>query len=519
MTTRFVQRAAGRAAFGAMLVGMDARALDGDVTADSVAQFYDVTSPTGQVLLERRRLTATLGLGAYDLLGTAEGDPHAADLSIRMRVRYDADYGAPSATSDPTIFGSIVPGFAPQAVDLMYFYLEGRRFGGGWLGFKLGRQYVTDVLGWWSFDGGEVSVTTPYYLKAEAYGGLEQRGGMPLSTSRFEADGVWRGDRTGFEPLLYPEFQPAEVAPALGVALESVGLTWIHGRLTYRRVYDTGPSTVSEFPDGSNPGVYDRTRISSERLGYAVDANLAAIGAVKAGIVYDFYRAEITSAYASLDGYLGKRLTVSTDYDYYLPTFDGDSIWNFFAGEPRGDLGLRANVDIDRRLSVAGNALARVSTVQTAPFDPGGGFVSSPSPNSAGGYYPTNGHPFDEGGNVSARWHSGETRIAAHASGDFGSEGDRVGGDVSAEQVIETRYMVGGRAGLWQWKDDLRPDRAATGFQYVANVGYRFDPRCRGSFEWEHDFNGLVGQRFRFMFLLSLDMGKLPQRTRETAQQ
>ena len=126
---------------------------------------------------------------------------------------------------------------------MMYAYLEGRRFLHGWLGFKLGRQYVTDVLGWWSFDGGEVSATTPFFVKAEAYGGLEQRGGLPLSTSRFEADGVWRG-----RPLprstrsLYPQFQPANIAPAFGVALESTGVSWLHARLTYRRVYNTGTS-------------------------------------------------------------------------------------------------------------------------------------------------------------------------------------------------------------------------------------------------------------------------------------
>ena len=37
-------------------------------------------------------------------------------------------------------------------VDLMYAYVEGRRFFKGVMGFKLGRQYIIDPLGWWSFE-------------------------------------------------------------------------------------------------------------------------------------------------------------------------------------------------------------------------------------------------------------------------------------------------------------------------------------------------------------------------------
>ena len=76
-------------------------------------------------------------------------------------------------------------------------------------------------------------------------------------------------------------------------------MTWIHGRLTYRRVYNTGSSNVSEFASGLlPPAVYTGSRISSERLGYAIDASFASIGGAKAGIVYDFYRADVTSIYA-----------------------------------------------------------------------------------------------------------------------------------------------------------------------------------------------------------------------------
>jgi hypothetical protein len=516
MSAVFARRTASVAAFATLLAPCLARATDAEVTSDIAAQFYDVRSPTGETVLMRRRVMATLGVGEYNLLNARPGDAKAGELNFRARLRYDADYGIGVAETRASQPQSFVPGLAQGAVDLMYGYLEGRRLLGGWLGFRLGRQYLTDVLGWWSFDGAEASVTTPYYLRAEVYGGLEQRGGLAISSPRFEGDGVWRGNRLGYDPALYPAFQPVNIAPALGVALESTGVTWIHGRLTYRRVNNTASSNTTEFASGLYPpSSVNQWRISSEKIGYAIDASLAKLGGVKGGIVYDLYRSEITSAYASLDVYAGQKVTLSADYDYYVPSFDGDSIWNFFAGEPRSDVGLRGNVDVSDRLSLAANAHARMFTVQTAPFDPGGMQTYSPSTNcispgptnTCGIVYPSNGHPFDEGGNVSARWRTGETRIALRGSGDFGDEGDRVGADVSGEHIFETRYVASGRVGAWQWKDKLRPDRATTSAQYVLAAGYRFLPRSRGSVEWEHDINGIAGQRFRVMFVLNIGLG------------
>jgi len=122
--------------------------------------------------------------------------------------------------------------------------------------------------------------------------------------------------------------------------------------------------------------------------------------------------------------------------------------------------------------------------------------------------YPTNGHPFDEGGNLSARWRTGETTLGLRGAGDFGDEGDRAGADLSGEHVIETRYVVSGRAGVWQWNDKLRPDRDTTSFNYVASVGYRFAQGSQAMVDWEHDINGLVGQRFRLMLWLKLGVTK-----------
>jgi hypothetical protein len=61
---------------------------------------------------------------------------------------------------------------------------------------------------------------------------------------------------------------------------------------------------------------------------------------------------------------------------------------------------------------------------------------------------------------------------------------------------------------VWQWKDNLRPDRDATSFGYVAGAGYLLAPRSRAMFEFQQDMNRLVGQRLRAMLWLTLAVTK-----------
>ncbi len=329
---RSVARGAGWGfAVATTLGAAQAAATDAEVTSDSSAQMYDVRSPTGEVVLSRQRYDATLGINATNLTNAAIGDARAPVVSLRVRLRYGADFGLSSATFNASQANDFVPGRQAAMVDVMFAYLEGRRLLGGPLGFRLGRQYVTDVLGWWSFDGAELNATTPFFLRAEVYGGFEQRGNLALGTSRFEADGVWRGSRDGLLPTQYPSFQSASPAPALGVGIESTGVRWLHARVTARRVYDTGPSNVAPFGAGpTSTSTVDGMRVSSDRLGGSINVSLWSVGAAQSGFVYDFYRGDITHLYGALDGHLHPRLTVGVDYDYFVPSFDADSIWNFF---------------------------------------------------------------------------------------------------------------------------------------------------------------------------------------------
>ncbi len=486
----------------AFAISARAEAADYDVTSDTAAQFYDVRSPTGEVVYARRRVTTTLGVGAYNLVNNIDKQRLGGELNFVARLRYDADYGN-GGFADPNAFGDFVPGLSRGPVDIMYGYLEGRRLLKGWLGFRAGRQYIVDPLGWWSFDGALVKVTTPVHLTAEAYGGFEVRGGLPLSTGRFERGGIWRGDRTGYDPTLYPSFQPTSLAPAWGVGVETAGWSWLQAKVSYRRVYNTGGSSLSQFQSGLlTPATYDGTRISQERIGGSLNLNLSNWGGVKSGMVYDLYLATVTQVFASLDAYVTKRVTVSADYDYYQPSFDADSIWNFFGAEPMNYVALRANVDATEKFSISASGYGRAFNVQTEPTR------TNSSPRLTDLYnpsiYPTNGSPFDVGGTASARYRSGNLTLSAKGSGNFGDGGQRVGGDVYGERLFGGRYVLSGRASLWSWDDKLRENRDSVSGGYMAGIGYHLAPRSRAGLEFDHYMNSLVGHRFRLVFSLNV---------------
>jgi len=501
-------RRAALVAFGATAIvalATPARAVEAEVESTSAAQAYSFSSPWGTPTISRRRFLQTVALGVYHIEG-GEPQPGGAEISVKLRLRLDADAGVLSeertysAASD-----RFVPGLAVAPLDIMYAYVEGRNLAKGWLGFKLGRQYVTDALGWWAFDGGLVRITTPVNFQIEAYGGSEERGGLILSTPRFEQNGVWRGDRAGFAQPIYPQFSQGYFAPAYGAALESTGISWIHGRVDYRKVYNQGVSVVSQFPnplDGSY-ATFTGTRTSSERLGYAMDASAMKLGGVKGGLVYDLFNNFFSNYFGNLDVYLGQRLTVGADYEYFRPTFDGDSIFNYFNHSPLTTITGRVAVDASDAVDFSVNAGIRKFTTQGDPnkwdlsIDNGGSLARDDVSTT------------DVLGNVAGRYRYSTGLVGVRGMIETGDRGHREGGDLYGEQ----RWMGGrwtglARLSLFDFTDALRPDRSATSFGYVLGGAFRPSNVAQAMLEWEHDMSPLVGQRFRILALLNLTVNQ-----------
>ena len=138
------------------------------------------------------------------------------DLLVKQRrrdradERLDADFGLDQREITLASHnGYYVPGLQRAPFDLMFGYFDISNVANGLMSARLGRQYVIDALGWWSFDGALVCLQLSLYFAVEGYSGWEQRGGFPLSTSRYEMNGTWRGDRLRMDPTLYPEFLEA----------------------------------------------------------------------------------------------------------------------------------------------------------------------------------------------------------------------------------------------------------------------------------------------------------------------
>lgn len=474
------------------------------ITSDTSAQFYDVRSPSGLVVLPRRRVTTTFAVATANLLdepASASMRRPAPQVYFRARLRYDVDAGIRNGEREEDSPKTLVPSTLQEPVDLMYAYLEGHRFARGTLGFRLGRQYVTDPLGFYSFDGAWVRFGPVAQFSTEAYLGLEQRGGLPLSTSRWEADGVWRGRPTDLDQNLYGVYGPAGLAPVYGAAVDASPVPLTHARLSYRHVDNTGPGSSLFIVEGIEPpGRFDKPRTSQERLGVSIDGTLPRVGSVRGLIVHDFLLKRMMNVQGTVDAFLSQKVTLSGFYDRFQPSFDGDSVFNFFATEPSDDIGFRGvwNASDQWTFSGGGNLrIFRQGVVTSAakgrsmPFEESNAVASSR-------------FTFNQGGHALLRYRFGDGSVSLRGLSNWGDQGERHGGELGGHRTLDGRILLDGRASLWHWSDTLRPDRDATSMSYVASLGYLFSSRARGTVEWEHSINRLVGQRFRTMVWLSV---------------
>jgi hypothetical protein len=319
-------------------------------------------------------------------------------------------------------------------------------------------------------------------LALSAFAGFEQRPGLPtLSSGRFGAQGVWRGNRDGLELGQYPAFlEESALAPAAGAALEVVGLQNFHSKLSYRKVENHSAVLVSPYFDGVNElRFYRGARTSSERVGYSAQVEAPELGAATGHAVYDLYNQLLSDATLDLNVYATPSLSVGASVDYYYPTFDGDSIFNWFTHD-----GMTT-------------AEGRVSYVPKGPVD----FALS----SGMRWFDTAGR--DVLGSARGRYRFGPGSVALDAQAEYGEIGHRVGGGVTTRRAFEGgRYDTLVSASAYDWDDAQRPSRSATSFTYVLGAGLRPGPgfisRGRMGFEWEQTMNRLVGQRFRMLVTL-----------------
>jgi hypothetical protein len=261
---------------------------------------------------------------------------------------------------------------------------------------------------------------------------------------------------------------------------------------------------------------------------------------VRGGASYDLYDQMFATAYAGLEGNIGKVATIGADFDYFVPTFDADSIWNFFTRGPITTITGRAAVRITKRFNVSASGGARLWTTdgdasldratglsrfgagecaaaqaQLAKVgsaldcalgrvyvDPTGAAVAAFARDPA---HRTTAITVDALYNAAARYRFGSGDVSLRGMIESGARGSREGADLDGEVRFDGgRYTAGGRVSVYGWADPTRPDRDALSFGYVIAAGFRPAQAARFRVEWEHDMNRLVGQRYRVVALVNL---------------
>jgi hypothetical protein len=324
-----------------------------------------------------------------------------------------------------------------------------------------------------------------------------------LSSSRFEADGVSRGRRTGLAFDQSPAYlEESRLAPAFGAAIETAGLPFLHSRLTYRRVINRDTVLVSPFTDaGGGLNFVGGDRTSSERVGYSLRASDAALGAVSGALVYDLYNQAFASYDLALDWYATRQVSVGAALGYFKPMFDADSIFNWFVHDGTTSASGRADVAFTRDAELVASGGVRMFTTEGTVRS----FAGTPNLNDTGRNY-------DSFGTLGGRYRFGVTSVALNGSAEGGTVGHRYGSDVTGRRLFDGGYYDSLLVlSLYDWQDALRPERSATSFSYVLGGGIAptfLGSRGRVGLEWEHTMNHLVGQRFRVLATLDFTVLK-----------
>jgi hypothetical protein len=366
-----------------------ARAYDFSVETRIIAQAYDLRSIRlygPDVWLGRRRYTQTLALDLSDLgdLAAHRRRTHrhfGPTVSFSSYMRVDHDFG--DWTQGQIMSGTrfldatdAVPELRASDLnlDLLYAYVDVKGLADGHLDLRVGRQLKVDALDWFAMDGVTARINTPAHFAIEAFGGLRVRDSSPLGSYQVELDGTTGADCREYvegyyglgighgswqiidrtQPLTdQPRFddtgycpQRDALMPTYGAAIETSGLRSIYARVVYRRsesetpdgMYDA-PCPASDTRCLQNVGFYPNEWGQAPPWGVNEERVAATLRAM---IDWDGGRAQ-ASPYASIRYNLlvglidqadfGVRLRwsdwwVEPQATYFVPTFDGDSVFN-----------------------------------------------------------------------------------------------------------------------------------------------------------------------------------------------
>ncbi len=475
-TGSFVVAGALGAALGFAASG--AGAITAEVRAETQGQSYQLRGPYGAPVLSFRRLTQTLSLGAQE----RSDDPRGYILTIRARLRIDADFGA---SCDPTTDrcldeinqargAEFAPLFVRRAVDLPWAYLDLERLAGGRLDLRGGRQLVVDPLGFLLFDGARTRLRLGDRLVLDAYGGLETRAGFPLSNGRYTRDGLVYADRTGWDTTLAPHVQDRALAWLVGAGLDLRELGPVSARLAWRTVRG-------------------RAGVVEEKFGASVDLQLSRRARVVSETVYSVPQGMVSWASLAFEHATPRGRVLGMEIARSRPVFDLTSIWASFWIDPTDDLRVHGEWPLGSRATLVLAGLVRRYALDAASTEAlANRGAADRALWAAGGT-----------AGVSLRQARGDASL--RTTFEHGDVASRAGGDAVWRWWLRPgRVRLDASASLWWTRDALRPERDLTSVGLVAGALFRLGAVADVHLSIEDDINRIVGHRVRAMGILSL---------------
>jgi hypothetical protein len=331
-----------------------AAAADFNVSSETIYQSYAVRTLYGTSPIEyKTRVTESLGLTATKL-GGEKG------LTLVARLRYDVDFGL----ADECEVGGIIaplpystgtgPPYEPSrrllcgnALEIQLLYVEGARLLGGTLDFRAGRQWKTDPLGWFAFDGALVTVRLPFFFSASLAAGFDAVNGLLFARNPWQPDGTaarvdGAPEAVGAANELSHDFS-LHPSPFISVGLAARGFGRAHAEVVYRHVFGASLRTLTPLDEAHavNFGWGDE----EERIGWAVSYGFSDSFRVRAQVVADllwprFDEVTVEGSARLLDARLGVRGGVS----FLRPRFSASSIFYYYDFRPTADAYVRADL-------------------------------------------------------------------------------------------------------------------------------------------------------------------------------
>ena len=428
---------------------LQAHASEVRVTSRTIGEGYTVRlpGPSGQ-LVGRRRLSQYVNLGAFELLPPKRvdrfrRDPDEAQLQVvaSMRLRHDFGTFNRLATGDAS---RLVGSLDARQIDLLFGYLEGRNLG-GWVDFKLGRQFEMSGLDFYAFDGAHVRVRTPAHIAVEAFSGLQVDGTAVFGFPTFELDGT---QGTSADD---------SYSPMVGAAFALDDVHFFDARFAYRRTWspESINGDLADVSDAAGIGtVVDQELVSASVALRLAKHKLSPFSALR----YNLGTSRLDDLSAGIWWALTEKHSLRALYLRTIPAFDLDSIWNVFAIEPFEDVRVVYQVRPGEKWTVYGRFQGRFFRAQdTAEL------------NAA----PSDAVVFGGGGGAGAAYRIRRFGMRFDAYGMDGEGGLRVGGSLDTRtHVLYDRIAIDARAYGLYYRDELYNDRR--GYSLALQAGTQF---------------------------------------------